>query len=361
LLKAIDQRKTIYQDPSGNAQPPQEDGRTYVCWICGLPVTKNKRSASTPATSTDYEEEHILDVATQLWGPAHWFLTQARRSATKSRLQGQDLANWFKRVVLLPNGNPGNVDQMLPFYCFAPSHRCCNQVKLNMHLATTVADSKYEIRDRNVIDMLIKVAKEVLMRPAHSHCLFHPALYDAIDTPSPRVDANDYGFKEWQSAWQAEHLNSLPEPQQLKIYEWVSKRKMEVWWTYINPIDQLLQSMNVNLQRNLFVVGKRMTALTSTAAVEGRALKGKTVVSVSKQRTSIKKKTQKKTTPKKAKAQARRKKDSDKRANKVNQRRGLGRDGGKQISKHRKTSYKNWRRRRRGSRTRINKKTIKQR
>jgi hypothetical protein len=263
------------------------------CYICGGYITD-------PYISCAYECEHVVDAGSQVL---------IGRSAVAKDLYGTISEEEYKAAPIPKHfwGNSWKSDLwapwffrhykfagfLLPFYAFAPSHKCCNQLKSNSHffgLSRSVQSKDGYIKG-SVENLLTKVKDAIITRLDRNECkeLFREEFaikrldgsgytpmthQDEIKILAPKFSLSDMSFynpgilnEKW-IGWRA-----------IDIIENFIKPINECWKSQVEgmPFDLMLVTSAANLERQKFKGGKRSRKKTKkTKRLKVKRLKRKT-------------------------------------------------------------------------------------
>jgi hypothetical protein len=241
------------------------------CYICGGYITD-------PYISCAYECEHVVDAGSQVL---------IGRSAVAKDLYGTlDKEDGFKAAPIPKHfwGNNWNSDLwapwffrhykfagfLLPFYAFAPSHKCCNQLKSNSHffgLSRSGQSSDGYIKG-SVESLLSKVKDAIITRLDKNECkeLFREKY--AID----RLDGSDYTPMTHQD--EIKILAPKFSLSDMSFYnpgilneKWIGWRAIDIIENFIKPINECWKSQVEGMPFNLMLV-------TSAANIFRQKFKG---------------------------------------------------------------------------------------
>ncbi len=240
------------------------------CYICGGYITD-------PYISCAYECEHVVDAGTQvligrsavakdLYGvenDAESKAAKAPRQFIGDKWESDLWAPWFHRHYKF-------IGFLLPFYAFAPSHKCCNQLKSNSHffglsrsdqprdgyikgsvedLLTLVRNSIRDTLDKNECKELFR-EKFAINRLDQSD--YTPSTHrDEIKILAPSFSSSDTSF------YNAGTLNE----------KWIGWRSIDMIENFIKPINECWKSQVDGMPFDLMLV-------TSAANVARQKFKG---------------------------------------------------------------------------------------
>lgn len=279
------------------------------CYICGGYITD-------PYISCAYECEHVVDagsqvligrsaVAKDLYGIED---TSSKTKIPKhfigDKWNSDDWAPWFFRHYKM-------MGFLLPFYAFAPSHKCCNQLKSNAHFfGLSKSDkSKDGYIKGSVENLLTKVKDSITSELDKNECkeLFREKF--AID----RLDASDYTpsthIDEIKTLAPSFSLSdtSFYNPDILNE-KWIGWRSIDIIENFIKPINECWKSQvegvpiglmllvsAANIQRQTFKGGKKSKKKIKrkTKRLKVKKIKRKTKRSKLKKKKNTKRKNKK--------------------------------------------------------------------
>jgi len=283
------------------------------CYICGGYITD-------PYISCAYECEHVIDAGTQvligrsavakdLYGvedTESYKSLKAPKPFIGDKWQSPEWVEWFY-------DNYKNIGFLLPFYEFAPSHKCCNQLKSNSHFfgLSKSEQSKDGYIKGSVEDLLTLVRNSIRDTLDKNECkeLFREKF--AIN----RLDQSDYTPSTHRDEIRILAPNFsdsdllLYNPETLNE-KWIGWRAIDIIENFIKPINECWKSQVDGMPFDLMLV-------VSAANLDRQKFKGgkrsKKKTKKSKKKT---KKSKKKTNESKKKINKRKKSNETKRKNK---------------------------------------------
>ncbi len=283
------------------------------CYICGGYITD-------PYISCAYECEHVIDAGTQVL---------IGRSAVAKDLYGVEDGESYKSLKAPKPFIGDNWDSdlwvpwffrhykfigfLLPFYAFAPSHKCCNQLKSNSHFfgLSKSGQSRDGYIKGSVEDLLTLVRNSIRDTLDKNECkeLFREKF--AIN----RLDQSDYTPSTHRDEIRILAPNFsdsdllLYNPETLNE-KWIGWRAIDIIENFIKPINECWKSQVDGMPFDLMLV-------VSAANLDRQKFKGgkrsKKKTKKSKKKT---KKSKKKTNESKKKINKRKKSNETKRKNK---------------------------------------------
>lgn len=243
------------------------------CYICGGYITD-------PYISCAYECEHVVDAGSQVL---------IGRSAVAKDLYGTlDKEDGFKAAPIPKHFWGDNWDSplwapwffrhykfagfLLPFYAFAPSHKCCNQLKSNSHFfgLSRSDQSRDGYIKGSVESLLSKVKDAIITRLDKNECkeLFREKY--AID----RLDGSDYTPMTHQDEIKILAPKFSLSESDMSFYnpgilneKWIGWRAIDIIENFIKPINECWKSQVEGMPFNLMLV-------TSAANIMRQKFKG---------------------------------------------------------------------------------------
>jgi hypothetical protein len=242
------------------------------CYICGGYITD-------PYISCAYECEHVVDAGSQVL---------IGRSAVAKDLYGtEDDAE--SKAAKAPRhfiGDMWNSDKwapwfflhykfagfLLPFYAFAPSHKCCNQLKSNSHFfGLSRSDQPKDGYIKGSVEYLLNLVKDNISKVIDKNeCkeLFREKF--AID----RLDKSGYTPMTHQDEIKILAPNFSLDDKNLLFYnpgtlneEWIGWRAIDIIENFIKPINECWKSQVDGMPFDLMLV-------TSAANIMRQKFKG---------------------------------------------------------------------------------------
>ena len=242
------------------------DCQLLKCYLCGGYITD-------PYISCAYECEHVIDAGSQvLFGRSAIGLDiygiSDDQKSKKDKAPTQFMGNRPTHENWLPwfYKNYKHTGFLVPFYSFAPSHKCCNQVKSNKHFFGVGSDSANIRYINNSVEDLLQNVENLIV-----------------------TQSKKYSCKElYREKKQIEILNKIKEfipsekniheinlftpsfdPREMDLYG-RSYDKQSIWvkWRTIDIIERFIKPLNIYLQDQVTKVPREILPLVLAVNVE---------------------------------------------------------------------------------------------
>jgi hypothetical protein len=255
--------------PTDGCKYDVPDCELLKCYLCGGYITD-------PYISCAYECEHVIDAGSQvLFGRSAigldlYGVSGDPKSQIRDKAPSQFMGDKPEDSKWLPwfYKNYKHSGFLVPFYSFAPSHKCCNQVKSNKHFFGVGSDSADIRYINNSVEDLLENVEDLIV-----------------------AQSKKYSCKElYREKKQIEILNTIKEfipseqninifvppfhPSDMALYgESYEKQSIWVKWRVIDIIARFIKPLNKYLQEQVKYVPRETLPLVLAANVERQKTK----------------------------------------------------------------------------------------